>query len=63
MKYILIFVTLFVFSGCTPYETRVALGAVAGASAGALIADSTYEGYYPHDRYHPAGHRHYYYSY
>jgi len=42
------FIVAFLINGCTYYEQRVALGAVAGAATGALVADSTaphYGGY------------------
>lgn len=40
-KLILIVITALVLNGCTHYESRVALGAVAGAATGALVADAT----------------------
>jgi hypothetical protein len=42
---LMLLTTLIALNGCSHYEQRVALGAVAGAATGALVADSTYGGY------------------
>ena len=58
-KLIFAVVVAFLMQGCT-YEERIALGAVAGAATGALIADSTTP-YYGYDYgYRYDNHGHYY---
>ena len=55
---LLILITGLVLNGCTHYESRLALGAVAGAATGALVADSTT----PYYGGHGGGYRQPYYS-
>ena len=44
---LLIFTLVILFmNGCTHYESRLAMGAIAGAATGALVADSGYGGGY-----------------
>jgi len=42
-KNVLMILTALAFGGCSHYDQTLALGAVAGAATGALIADSTYD--------------------
>jgi len=45
--------SILILNGCTHYESQVALGAIAGASTGALIVDRNYNNYprASYDRY------------